>query len=558
MPTPVALVTGLAGAIGCDFLTSQNKLIYVEYGGSLSSLNLAAPAHTVLGTGYTTPEDVKVSQDGIHAYVDERTGDLVKVSLASANRSGATVITSGMTAPQQMFLDEAHNVAYVVEYAATGHLYRINLTSGAKTPIISTLNFAVGLVLSSDLQYAYISEQTTGPDKGRVSRFTLGSGTRVPLVTGLNQPFFLTWADTFPAETTLLVTERDPVNSIVSIDVATHASTVIASGVPDMPSSVAMVGPGNMLICSNTEISQINFFPISTTGPLLMGIGFIPFTAVTAAGLANTTTTPTYFYQVDNVPFGGTLPLMVNYQVANTDGAVWYSVIVDGISRSDSWTDLFWNGTEYVAKTTVPTVVFSSQPGIFYYPVRPTATLFDWLNPALGSLMDSTTLSNGLHTIVLNFVSATGTAKASSTPLKILVNNSPCVAVLGAPAIGSVVANACGLLLYTSPATATANLVSMGVTATQPNNFATYSFSVVRGVPGVSLTPPSASGPVPAPSPITENAGTLMGTCTSAPGIAAFAESLYVAATINNGWARQSQYDASAEQAFVLAPAPPT
>jgi DNA-binding beta-propeller fold protein YncE len=87
-----------------------------------------------------------------------------------------------MTAPQQIALDEAHNAVYVVEYAASGNLYRIDLTSGVKTSIISTLNFPVGLVLSADLQYAYVSEQTTGPDKGRVSRFSLSGGARVPLV----------------------------------------------------------------------------------------------------------------------------------------------------------------------------------------------------------------------------------------------------------------------------------------------------------------------------------------------------------------------------------------
>jgi hypothetical protein len=35
--------------------------------------------------------------------------------------------------------------------------------------------------------------------------------------------------------------------------------------------------------------------------------------------------------------------------------------------------------------------------------------------------------------------------------------------------------------------------------------------------------------------------------------MAAFAESLYVAARANSGWSRQSQYDASDLQAFTLA-----
>ena len=42
----------------------------------------------------------------------------------------------------------------------------------------------------------------------------------------------------------------------------------------------------------------------------------------------------------------------------------------------------------------------------------------------------------------------------------------------------------------------------------------------------------------------------LLGTCN----IAAFAEYVYVYALANNGWSRQSQYDASAAIAFVLAP----
>ena len=539
MPTPVSIVTGLAGAVGCDFQSTQNRLIYVEYGGSLSSLNLAAPAHTVLGSGYTTPEDVKVSQDGVHAYVDERTGDLVRVSLASANRSAATVIASGMTAPQQIALDEAHNAAYVVEYAATGHLYRINLTTGVKTPVISTLNFAVGLVLSADLQYAYISEQTTGPDKGRVSRFSLSGGARTPLVTGLTAPFFLTWADA--AQTTLLVPQRDPVDSITSIVVATSASTVIATGVPTMPSSVAVVNPGSILICSNAEISNLNFQAF--TGHLVMGIGNIPYNAIDSAGFPTPATAP-------QTPFGGTLPLMVDHQAAAAAGASWYCVRVGGVVRTDAFTDdYFVSGTGYVPKTTTPTVVFPSQPGVYYYPVHPVSQLFDWLNPALGSMIDSTSLtSNATHAIVVTFVGATGATVATSTPLTILVDNNPCVAALGAPSIGSAVANSCGLLVYAAPA----NIVSMGLTATQPQNFATYSFSVVRGVPGVPAA--SAAGLVPAASPIHEPASALLGPCAPAPGIAAFAESLYVAASATNGWFRQSQYDASATQAFVLVP----
>src|SRR5262249_3919672 len=160
--------------------------------------------------------------------------------------------------------------AYVVEYASAGHLYRVNLTSGAKTPVLSNLNFPVGVVLSPDLQYAYISEQTTGPDKGRVSRFRLSDGARTPMVTGMTNPFFLTWADV--AKTTILVPQRDPANSITSINASSFASQAIATGVPFRPSSVAMANAAKMLICSDQIVSSIDYLAIQPAGPLLMGI----------------------------------------------------------------------------------------------------------------------------------------------------------------------------------------------------------------------------------------------------------------------------------------------
>ena len=159
MPTITDLLTGLPGAGGCDFRSSTGELFYVEFSGNFSKTVPLSPAHTVIGTGYTNPEDIELSADGVHAYITERSGNLVKVSLSTPNRSSATVITSGMVAPQQMALDEAHDTAYVVEYAPSGHLYQINLTSGTKTPIPVTLNNAVGLAITSDRQYAYVTEQ---------------------------------------------------------------------------------------------------------------------------------------------------------------------------------------------------------------------------------------------------------------------------------------------------------------------------------------------------------------------------------------------------------------
>src|SRR5262245_24662098 len=58
MPTSTQLVTGLAGAIGSDYRPSTSQLIFVEFGGKLSRLNLVRPlAATVFSGTATMPAD---------------------------------------------------------------------------------------------------------------------------------------------------------------------------------------------------------------------------------------------------------------------------------------------------------------------------------------------------------------------------------------------------------------------------------------------------------------------------------------------------------------------
>jgi hypothetical protein len=548
MPTPTDLLTGLAGAGGCVYRPALNQLLYVEFSGNLSSTNVISPAHTVLGTGYASPEDVELSGDGLHVYITERAGNLVKASLAAPNRASATVVASGMVAPQQMSLDEAHNVAYVVEYEAAGHLYRINLTSGVKTPIAVTLNFPVGLVITSDRQYAYVTEQTTGPDKGRVRRIRLSDGFATTLVTGLTAPFFLAFGD--PVEASLLIPERDPANRVSRLDLATNSLSLIASGFSSRPGAIASVSSSRILVHGETTISIVDFLPFLPKGPLFMGFGFIPFDKVNQSGpnlgLADTTVPPGYFYQVKDTPFGGLLPIMIDYPAASAIGAVYYRIKVDSVYRQDTWTDEKWTGTTFVPDTVSP-VLIGGHPS---YPVRTSPFLF--MNPALGSLMDSTKLTNALHTFEVEFVNGLGVVLATSPagpPYQIRIDNNHCVGVLAQPAIGGTPADACGILRYLT----TAQTVTMGLTASHPNNFATFSFSLIRGhgAPPPPVISGPTSGPVSAaPAAITGTVAGLLGTCS---GMAAFAESLYVAATANSGWARQSQYDASDLLAFTLA-----
>jgi hypothetical protein len=548
VPTVTTFLSGVGGAIGCDLdrRPGHNELLFVEYSGQLSSVNLSGPpVKTVLGTGYTEPEDVKASSDNVHAYVTERGGDLVRVALASA--SAKHLVCSGMTAPQQFFLDEAHGHAYVVEYATPAHLWRVDLATGVKTDVgLPGLENAVGVVLSASLQYAYISEQL--PTGSRVSEFNLTTLARRVLVTGLTQAFFLTWAD--PGQTTLLVTERGTASRLTAINVASGASTVIASGLPTLPSSTAMPSPGVILVCCDGVIEEVS---LSVTPPpppprghkqeLLYAIGNIPVGDISAAtGLASTSSAAVY--PVTNAPFGGSLSLLVNYPQMTLDGAEYYRVLVDGVAQLNSWTVQLapGPGTETIAPATV-----GGTTGC--YPVFK-GPFTSWVPAFLGDTLDSTTLTSsvipatGLHKITIELVDAAGTIiPVTSDDVEIFVDNNPCIGRLGPVTVGSATVNPCGLLEYSAPS----ETVDMPFTASQPNNFATFSFEVVKASAGSAAL--TAGGPVStAVSPITAPASGLLGTCTTA----AFAENIYVAATATNGYWRQGQYDAEQIAAFAL------
>jgi hypothetical protein len=108
------------------------------------------------------------------------------------------------------------------------------------------------------------------------------------------------------------------------------------------------------------------------------------------------------------------------------------------------------------------------------------------------------------------------------------------------------------LLQYSGGAESPSGTVTLQYTASHPNNFATFSYRLSRGVN--PLTPPTTSGPVTAatnPATVTMSVASLLGGCA----IAGFGEDLYVAATATDGWSRLSQYDSSPPPVgFVIAP----
>lgn len=399
MLTPVVLKTGLQGAIGSAYRSTTNELFFVEWGpGTISVLNLSTMSYAVLGTGYSQPEDIVLASDGKHAYVTERTGNLLKVNLANANRANAKVVSSGMTAPHQISLDEAHQVAYVVEFANPGRILRVSLTNGTQSVVYSSLEWGVGLLVTDDGSFAYVTEQHA-PNDGWLSRVALGTAQHQVLVNGLVSPFFLTWGD--DSEGTIYTTERDPANRVTRFDLTQQPVAVLQlANVPFRPSSVDLTASDHLVVCSDSEISQLDltggFF--NANGPMLLGIGHVPVTEITN-GFA--TTQPGYFFYVVDAPFGGTLPLMINHDGAYASGARYYRVRIAGTVLSNTWSDYKWDP---ISKTFVLTSV--TPWGLaHFYPIRLPTDL--WYNHWLGELIDTTGLPNGLYTIYLDLYTAT-------------------------------------------------------------------------------------------------------------------------------------------------------
>lgn len=370
--------------------------------------------YRVLGTGYNQPEDIVVRSDERYAYVTERAGNLLRVDLMNANRAAATVVSTGMTAPHQIALDEAHNQAYVVEFATPGRLLRIDLTSGAQTVLVNNLERAIGLLITQDLQFAYISEQTTGPDSGRVSRMNLITKNREVLIKGLTNPFFMTWTDA--GESGILIAERDPANraSLIDLTQVPVGIRYVATGIPIRPSSIAVMTPNQILVCSDTEINQLDMTSAvyQPTGPMLLGIGHVPVSRISRTlpvsnpnidGYADTSVDPTYFFQVKDAPFGGTLHVMFNHERAFSEGARFYKLLVDGVEILQSWSDYKWStsANSFILQSITP-----SATG--FYTVRQPNEL--WYNHWLGYMLGTSGLTNGLHTIAVKLFASQSAA----------------------------------------------------------------------------------------------------------------------------------------------------
>jgi hypothetical protein len=259
MTTAHTLISGVGAAIGCDYVPSSQRIVFVEFYGSVAAFDVAAGSYAVLGRNYSNPEDIVVEPAGT-ALVSERAGTVVRVDLANADRGQATEVVPGsfgLREPQQLALRPDGQRAWVVEYTYGGQPGRLLELDLASTPAgvtikLADLDRAVGLAVTADGSTAYVSEQT---GTGRIRRVDLTTGTTSVVAQGLPAPFFLRWADA--AQAALLVALRDPVNQVRRLDLSATppATSLVLSVLPWRASSVLTLPDGRLVVCSDRSVT---------------------------------------------------------------------------------------------------------------------------------------------------------------------------------------------------------------------------------------------------------------------------------------------------------------
>jgi DNA-binding beta-propeller fold protein YncE len=235
-----------------------------------------------------------------------------------------TILFPGLSSPHQLALDLDHNWIYVVE-RGSGELSRIELVGYTKSSITGALDHPVGLAITSDGNYAYVTE---GGTENRVSQVDLSTGVRTDVVTGLDDPFYLTWND--ESQTALYLIERGAVNRLSRIDLTVSPATtsVVADGL-SFPSGV-LVDPAQIIlyITTDTTVTKVDTYSsfFDPSGPWLQGVGHIPSSEINSQGYANTPPDYSFGHFVDS-PFGKVLKVWGNFdRLLNEAGAEYYKV----------------------------------------------------------------------------------------------------------------------------------------------------------------------------------------------------------------------------------------
>ncbi|MGD9162381.1 MAG: hypothetical protein PVG39_28485 [Desulfobacteraceae bacterium] len=351
---------GLNAAMGSALDQSNNHLYFVENNtGSLKRVSLYSPyTLNTIADGFNHPNDVELDLPHGLAYVTQQDGILYKVDISSFIGSPVAgspitvgisdIVTFNIGAPQQLVLDLSNNQAYTVG-KSDNILYRIDLTTGVKTLVFTTLTQPVGIAVTSDMQFAYITEQSVPPKISKID-LTLGAWVENVVTSGLTDPSYLTWTDTIQSSLYVVQQTSPPDNKILRVDLYSTPTTpyeivTSAEGLASQPSGIVVAAASTPIyISTDHKIQKADLFGLS--GNIFMGVGHIPSTDIDPIdGYA--TTAPGYFYQVKNAPFGGTLNIFLNLENFRSWGASHYEIWVDNGTGPARVTNLSWKTNKW-------------------------------------------------------------------------------------------------------------------------------------------------------------------------------------------------------------------
>ncbi len=389
-----------------------------------------------------------------------------------------------------------------------------------------SLSGAVGLLITKDGKTAYISEAGSG---GRLRVATLDPANPVlqpnPILPAAGQPGLgavghLTWVNA--DETEIYLTQRAPINAVLRISGLSEApkmQEVISSLNPDFPENpwsvqpyVKTQGRDQVFVAADGAVGTFDV-GLPPAGNLVLGIGFVPLQSIVQSGVhegkADTTSENAqgYFFKVVNVPFGGSLHLLLNHKKAFEAPLQYkyYQVKLTKVGSStfkifsDPFSDLVWSDEK--SRFLVEAIKRDGE----YYEVRDPSRL--WYNPYLGSIINTRLLAqDGLYTLSVTFFNASKVAQ-QTIEAKILIDNNVCTAKFGQVLInGQSITSQCGCFTYG----AKTDVMTIPITATHPNNTADYSLSVYGG----GKLRFSTTGSVdPAPAPVVKTVGEILGQC---------------------------------------------
>jgi hypothetical protein len=446
-----------------------------------------------VGFGYSDPRDIVLErQNGqLVAYVSDKrfptSNSEARVYRVAWDEEQKAFQTVSWTSTQNaMFRSNSFNDPQQLALCR-GSLYMVNKTAllkvGTQQPVYNGLVNAMGLLMSEDGSTAFVTDRGGVNGVGRLLRLQLSSSGVTATVLNNNLGNislngYLEWADEtrsafyvpVPAQNKVLLVSslQDSAPTISGHQPEFSKKLLNDESTPLAVSSIIMLSQRIRLLVGPAEAGRLEVDLDLIPGEVVLGIGFVPFQFIkqptnpaapdlTEPGLGKADTSSTgYFFQVNKVPFGGNLHLMLYHKGAHQVGARYYSVRaynageaapVSGIAQN--FRDLRWDVPMYGKPGWVedgPTLIKHNGDDLFN--VRHPDDL--WYNPYLGTILHSPGLKNGVARLEIRFYDENKVVMSNLTVRKwVLIDNNNASVSLSLPRLNGLVKTLhCGCMAY--------------------------------------------------------------------------------------------------------------